>query len=277
MKTQPKQVRFLLILIAAQVVSLLAACAPGDSTPTATAMSVEAIYTSAAQTIVAQISQTAAARPSATITSTSTLTPTGTVTPTGTKAVPLYIAPPAVIVSPTTSGTPGPSPTATFGAVGCNDSAFLSDITIPDGTTIPAGGAFTKTWSLKNTGTCSWNSNFKFTFIGGDLMGSDTFKIRQVVGPGSSAQVSTGFTAPVGPGTYTGYWRMADDTGVLFGTLFTVSIKVAGATFTPVTPVIPSLTPSPVAPTNTPLPSNTPIPSNTPAAPTDTAVPSAIP
>lgn len=95
-------------------------------------------------------------------------------------------------------------------------------------------------------------------------MGSDTFKIRQEVGPGSSAQLSATFTAPTGPGTYTGYWRMADDKGVLFGSLFTVSIKVAGATFTPTTPVSPSETPTLVTPTNTPILSDTPAPSDTP-------------
>lgn len=274
MKIPPSNFRFLLILMAA---GLLSACAPSDSTPTPTAVSVEAIYTSAAQTLMAQFSQTAAANPTATVTPTATITSTGTITPTKALVV-QYIAPPAVIVSPTTSGTPGPTPTATFGAVGCNNSAFLADITVPDGTTMAAGKSFTKTWSIQNTGTCSWTFDYKFTFNGGALMGSDTFKIRRTVGPNTGTQISATFTAPTNPGTYTSYWRMADDKGVLFGVSFSLSIKVAGSTFTPTvaaahpsaTPTLPAPTNTSVVPSNTPLPSDTPVPSDTPIPPSPT-------
>jgi len=275
MNNERPSFRLLLILCAA---GLLAACAPAQATPSATPVNIDAIYTSAAQTIVAQISQTAAAQPSATPTLTATLTMTSTISPTPSKTLSYYVAPMVAAGTPTTTGTPGPTATATFGAVGCNNSAFLADVTIPDGTVIAAGNTFTKTWLIQNLGTCSWNNNYKFWFIGGDLMGSDTFKIRQTVGVGASTQISVTFTAPNGPGSYTGYWRMSDDKGALFGTQFVVSIKVAGATYTPTTPATPSDTPQPEAPSETPVPSSTTTPTNTTApVPSNTPTPSFTP
>ena len=42
-------------------------------------------------------------------------------------------------------------------AGGCDNSAYVSDVTIPDGTEVAPGEAFTKTWALVNTGNCTWN------------------------------------------------------------------------------------------------------------------------
>jgi hypothetical protein len=264
MKLNPHILRFLLILSAILLIGLLSACAPGEATPTPTAtMSIEAVYTSAAQTIVAQLTQTAAAQPSATLTPTATITPTGTITPTAIKTAVQYSYQPAIVLSSTTTGSPGPTLAPTLGGVGCNNAAFLSDVTYPDGTTVKAGESFTKTWSIKNTGTCSWNNEYKLTFIGGDLMGSDTFKIRRTVGPNISTEISTNFTAPNDPGTYTGYWRMADDSGVLFGESFSVSIKIAGETLTPTDEVDDTSTPKPAT--------STPKPATATTAPTATA------
>jgi hypothetical protein len=109
---------------------------------------------------------------------------------------------------------------------GCLNSALISDVSIPSGTTIKAGDSFTKTWNVKNTGTCEWTRDFKITYVGGDIMGSDTKKIRQVVGPGSSAEISLDMVAPGTTGTITSAWQMADDNGKLFGEVFGVSIVV---------------------------------------------------
>jgi len=39
---------------------------------------------------------------------------------------------------------------------GCDRAQFISDVTVPDGTTFAPGATFTKTWRLKNSGTCTW-------------------------------------------------------------------------------------------------------------------------
>ena len=109
---------------------------------------------------------------------------------------------------------------------GCYNAAFVSDVTIPDGTEMKPGDTFTKTWQIQNTGTCDWNENFKFTYVGGDLLGSDTTKIRRYVGAGSTINIKLDMVAPSGTGTVTSSWRMADDSGNLFGQIFTVEIKL---------------------------------------------------
>jgi hypothetical protein len=288
MQLQKHNPTFLLSLTAALLALLLSACGASTAspTPTPTTFSVEAIYTAGAQTMIAQLTGTAAANPSVTPTPSATITPTGTITPTPTITPVQYVAPPLPLWTATTTGTPGtstPTPTATFGAVGCNNSALLSDVTIPNGTTIKAGESFTKTWLIQNTGTCSWTFDFKFTFIGGDLMNSDTFKIRRTVGPNSTTEISVLLTAPNNPGTYTGYWRMADDKSAQFGVSFVVSIKVAGATYTPLAatatgttaPAILTATPTttPRPPTATHLPPTSTVTPPLPPTATATAAP----
>jgi len=116
------------------------------------------------------------------------------------------------------------SGTATSG--GCLNSLLVSDVTIPTGTELQPNTSFTKTWLVKNTGTCPWNRDFKITYVGGDLFGSDTTKIRQIVAPGASAEISLPMTAPGTAGTINSAWQLASDDGQLFGQLFAFSIVV---------------------------------------------------
>ena len=90
-------------------------------------------------------------------------------------------------------------------------------MTVADGTEFAPGDAFTKTWRISNTGTCSWSSNYYITFVSGSAMeGSDT-AIDELVAPGRIADVSVSLTAPDDEGTYRGYWSMANNSGTLFG------------------------------------------------------------
>jgi hypothetical protein len=109
---------------------------------------------------------------------------------------------------------------------GCLNSVLISDVSIPNGTELKVSESFTKTWQVKNTGTCIWNRDFKITYVGGDLLGSDTTKIRQVVGPGASVEISLNMVAPGNSGTVSSAWQMASDEGVLFGQVFGFSIVV---------------------------------------------------
>src|SRR5512138_2778546 len=38
----------------------------------------------------------------------------------------------------------------------CDAMQFVADVTIPDGTVMTPNQAFTKTWRVKNVGTCAW-------------------------------------------------------------------------------------------------------------------------
>lgn len=235
---QPKTLKKLALLILGAAL-LVSACGGTETTPTPTEVSVEAVYTAAAATVFAGQTGTAAVQPTQTSAATPTITPTGTVTTTPsptTKAVVFVPAQPVVVtLAITTTGTPGtlvPSITPTVGgAVGGKNSGLVSESSTSG---LKAGEAFTKSWTIKNTGTGTWNANYKIAFVSGNLMGRDySTKIRTNVGPGGTYTQKLEFTAPTTPGTHTSSWRLVDEAGTGFGAVFTLSVTIAGATLTP--------------------------------------------
>jgi len=139
-------------------------------------------------------------------------------------------APPATL-TPLPSNTPVPS--ATISPLPCNAAVFVIDVTIPDNTVIPAGGAFTKTWRLRNVGTCTWNSTYQLVFVSGDALGVPTGYAQPLtsgfVSPGQDVDASVNLTAPMASGTYKGRWAFRDSSGTPF-TYFIVVIQVPAAT-----------------------------------------------
>jgi hypothetical protein len=117
-----------------------------------------------------------------------------------------------------------PGGTSTSGSGACYNATLVSDVTIPSGTEMNPGDAFTKTWEIQNSGTCEWTKDFKITHVGGELLGSDTTKIRKFVKDGTTTKISLDMIAPNGSGTMTSSWQMADNTGTLFGQVFTIQI-----------------------------------------------------
>ncbi|HSR20131.1 MAG TPA: NBR1-Ig-like domain-containing protein, partial [Anaerolineales bacterium] len=116
----------------------LAACGTSDADATPT-LSIDAVFTAAAQTLQAQQATQLALTP-----------PTNTPSPS-----PFPTLPPASPLAPI--GIVSSTPPA-GGAAGCNNAAFVSDVTIPDGTILKPGEKFTKTWRIYNSGSCSWTT-----------------------------------------------------------------------------------------------------------------------
>lgn len=111
----------------------------------------------------------------------------------------------------------------------CNKAEFISE-TIPDDTAFVAGDTFTKTWRLKNIGTCTWNSNYKLVFFEGDKMNGPSEKnLTQNVAPGEQVDISVDLKAPASAGTYDAIWKVKDDDGAFFVNYITVKIKVNAA------------------------------------------------
>jgi len=113
-------------------------------------------------------------------------------------------------------------PTATENIVpdeGCNVAGFLADITIPDGEIIDPGTKFTKTWLLRNDGSCTWNTDYKLYYYSGDKMsGPDSQQMVYIpVPPGKSIEISVDLYSPEEAGTYKGYWALEDPGGNHFG------------------------------------------------------------
>jgi hypothetical protein len=126
------------------------------------------------------------------------------------------------------SATPKAPATAT--PLPCNQAVFVSE-TVPDGTKFSAGAEFTKSWRLKNIGTCTWNPSYKLVFVDGSQMGSPaSVKLDDYVAPGEKTDVLVDLTAPAKPGTYTGYWRLQADDGFKFAQVY-VQIQVPSTAF----------------------------------------------
>ena len=176
---------------------------------------VNAVYTNAAATLAIQQMTLQAASPSVTPT---VATPTGTVTFT---PQPLATLPTSQGISTSSSSSSGGS-----GAVGCNNSVFVSDVTVPDDTVMTPGQSFTKTWKLQNTGSCPWTTSFKVSFVSGNAMGGTTTALTTTVQPGQSGDISVAMTAPASAGDAIGYWILTSDGGQNFGSSFYVKIKV---------------------------------------------------
>lgn len=159
-------------------------------------------------------------------------------------------APSSTPIPPTATQTPLPTITST---PVCDLGNFIQDVTISDGTIMEPGKTFTKTWRVKNVGSCTWNANYQLIFDTGEPMGGPASQpvTSGVVAPGQVLDISVNLTAPSKPGNYRGYWRIRNPSSVLMpmlnghaGTSFFVDINV-------------------VAPTNTPTPSSTPSPTPT--------------
>ena len=139
------------------------------------------------------------------------------------------------------SFTPLPSRTLipTYTAIPnyCNWAAYIKDVTFPDGSIVAPGANFTKTWRIKNIGTCTWKTNYGLVFLkGNNLNGVANVNMPIVVQPGKTVDISIVLTAPNTAGTYRGDWLLRNNAGDLFGLgptaedPFYVEIKVSGAT-----------------------------------------------
>jgi len=129
----------------------------------------------------------------------------------------------ATTEAPPTDEPPTPTvtltPTITNTNIPCDRAAFVTDVTIPDGEELQPNESFTKTWRLKNDGSCTWTSSYALIFDSGDSMGGSASQqlTSGTVAPGATMDISVNLTAPSSPGTYKGYWKLRNGSGVNFG------------------------------------------------------------
>ncbi len=183
------------------------ACGPRE--PTEPTPDVSVIHTIAAQTVIAEFTQTAQAAPTAT----PEVTPTEE--PTATPEAPL---PTAKVATDLNGASPTPLP--------CDDSIFITDITVPDDTEMAPGQDFVKTWKIKNTGTCTWGTGYSVIYAYGEKMSGVAEPLTSAVAPGEEVEVSVRFKAPDKAGQYPSTWRMANANKSPFGEFFYVRIVV---------------------------------------------------
>jgi hypothetical protein len=180
---------------------ILCACGSGTSSPSDQEPSITAMVTTAVQT-------TSLFVPSPTF----TLSPASQESP---------------ILSPTLELSPNPTDALTGKAPLCNDSLFLDDMTIPDGTILAPEENFVKTWRFKNFGACKWTTSYAIGFAFGDAMRGTETKLPNSVDPGAYVDIAVNMTAPKAAGWYGGWWRLKNGFGDYFGDFVYVSIQVS--------------------------------------------------
>jgi len=227
-----------LTMIAGIVLAAALAC----SLPSVTTPSVQLgdAQTLAAQTVGSFLTQNVTTGP----------TGEGTQPPTET-----FTAEPANIPATLTPTVIPPSATTV-----CNQASFVEDVSVPDGKSFQIGEHFTKTWRLKNVGSCAWTSGYQLVFDHGDKMsGPDSKQLTTgVINPGQNIDVSVDLVAPNTAGSYKGYWMLREPGGAIFGLstgAFWVDIKTANPTLVPLTlfPVTLVPLPHPINSINAPL------------------------
>jgi len=115
------------------------------------------------------------------------------------------------------------------------------------------GQTFTKTWRLKNVGTCAWSKSYQLVFVSGEQMGAPSSSaFPQDVAVGQTVDISVNMTAPSTAGTYRGNWMFKNANGAIFGIgnpatrPWWVEIRVSGTAVT-VGPTATGPTPTPGA------------------------------
>lgn len=225
-----KSFRFLMVIFG--ILMLVAACnlpaarAPQQFNP-------DQVFTAAAQTVEVQLTQNALLNPS----SIQPTFPPAAITPRSPQADPS-----AVGVELPAQPTPAQN---IIPVAACDSAQFIEDVTIPDGTSIAASATFTKTWRLKNTGTCAWNSAYVLIFDSGDQMGgASSLPLAGTTAPGASLDVTINLQAPAKDGGFRGYWGMTNPSGVRIpvsggtnGNSFYVDIKVGSGSISQATTI----------------------------------------
>jgi hypothetical protein len=212
----------LLICVLIMFSLILAACNLPNKNATPTADS-NFVFTAAALTVQAKINENTPIPPLPSV-----MPPIETTNaPIATNTPAVSTSQPTKILSPTPTSLP------------CDDAKFISDVSIPDDTVFTPGTTFTKTWRLKNTGSCTWTSGYAIVFENGAAMeGPATKSLPGNVAPGETVDISVDFKAPSSPDTYKGNWKLRNSSGVVFGLgdddkPFWVQIKVAAPTTQP--------------------------------------------
>ena len=199
MSNKTKKVFFLSLIFAVIFACTFPSSPPEENDP-------NIVFTAAAQTAAVQLTQRAAQVRVDTATPLPPLSPP-TLAPSATKALPS--------ITPTEDN--------------CDKAKFISDVTVPDGTVFTPGETFTKTWRVKNIGTCTWTTGYALVFNNGAQMGGGSpHAMMGNVAPEATVDISVNMTAPSTDGEYTGNWQIRNTSNVLFAKVY-VQIKVESA------------------------------------------------
>ena len=117
-------------------------------------------------------------------------------------------APASPTVIPTSNATTPANPS------GCTDTAvFVADVTIPDYSHFDPHETFTKTWRVKNSGTCNWTSSYSAVYSSGDALGTTKPIALSDTAPGDTLDISVDMAAPSSDGQYKIFYQLKNPAG----------------------------------------------------------------
>ncbi|HVN53781.1 MAG TPA: NBR1-Ig-like domain-containing protein [Anaerolineaceae bacterium] len=138
-----------------------------------------------------------------------------------------FYRPPTLVASSTAARATAPPPSLPTPTPPCVDNlAFQSDLSIPDGTQVDPGADLVKKWSVRNSGTCNWDSRYRIRLIAGPELGAAKDQALFPARSGSEAAIQMEFKAPSDPGSYRSAWQAHSPSGEPFGDPFFIEIVV---------------------------------------------------
>ena len=101
------------------------------------------------------------------------------------------------------------------------DDLNLDDHNMQSPPIMSPGQPFTKSWRVRNVGTCPWEADYSLVYVNGNRveasMAAAPLPVGRIVQPGETIDLSLSLIAPVVYGAYQGFFQMRDNTGKLFG------------------------------------------------------------
>ena len=188
------------IITAILLAMLIVACGP-SATPSEPTPDVAVVRTSAASTVISKFTLTAA------------------------------VFTPTPLPPPADTSTPEPTATATEPPVAqvtnaegttialCDKYSWdvaTVDVNIPDNTVMTPGQDFTKTWRIKNIGSCTWGEGYKLIYSYGEKMSGVPQALTAAIAPGQEVDISVQFKAPTQAGSYFSFWTLQNPKGIAF-------------------------------------------------------------
>lgn len=99
----------------------------------------------------------------------------------------------------------------------CQD-GFKANSNITNGQVFEPDEVFQVTWTLENTGDCTWDTGYVLKMRGGDIIIAESeLAVSSTVNPGGTVTLSVDMQAPSTPGNYVSVWKMTDGQGHAFG------------------------------------------------------------
>jgi hypothetical protein len=129
---------------------------------------------------------------------------------------------------PPVSGAIDIKPTSSTSTV--DDATYVEgDDAIPVLAVMQPGQRFEQRWQVLNSGSSTWDHNYRLACIGGEHLGAPVSVPVPPCAPGSAIAITVPFVTPDEPGPYHSVWRMANERGEAFGERLWLLIVVAGA------------------------------------------------